>query len=78
MKRMEKSDPEFITPPNATTPLRITVPQSSLPLDGCTYLALEDNLEQLMRFCLECGSPISSVDKKTTHGAIVVYHFTEP
>ena len=72
-----KSDPTFI-PVDDLEPLRLTVPKSCMPLDGYTYLVFEKNLEELMKFCMTCGSPISSIDRKSHQGTQVTYFFYMP
>ena len=73
--RADRSDPDF-TPVVNSDNLKLTIPAPYLPTDDKVYLVYENHLEKLMKFCLKCGSPISTIDQKRCFGTQVTYGFT--
>lgn len=73
-KRMQANDPDY-TPTEELSPLKLVVP-TRCPLDQQVYLVFEDNLEKLFKYCMECGSPVSIIDKKSFQGTKVTFFMT--
>lgn len=75
-QRSDQRDSVYEPTCDEEEPLKLTLPKSCLAVDDRVYLVYENKLEELMKFCSKCGSPIASIDKKSCRGTQVNYHFT--